>query len=226
MLYIVSTPIGNLEDITYRAVRVLSEVDVLAAEDTRRTAKILNHYKIREQNPSLRTISYNDHNKEGRTKQIISLLLDNKTVALTSDAGTPGINDPCFYLVREALKNNITVSPIPGPTSPISALVSSGLPTDRFTYYGFLPKKSKARQDLLSSITTGTSIFLESPHRIIKALKALSETLPDSTICIAREMTKVHEEFIMGIASEIYERYKSKVLRGEIVLLVSPKCKK
>jgi 16S rRNA (cytidine1402-2'-O)-methyltransferase len=224
MLYIVSTPIGNLGDITYRAIEILSQVHIIAAEDTRRTSKIINHYKIREKNQNLRLLSYNDYNKVGRTKQLIRHLIDGQDIAITSDAGTPGINDPCFYLVREAKKNNIKISPIPGPTSPIAALVTSGLPTDHFSYYGFLPKKNKARTELLAKQDQGTLIFLESPHRIEKTLKTLSEMHPDADICIAREMTKIHEEFISGKATEVYQKIK-KPLIGEMVLLISHLCK-
>ena len=218
MLYIVSTPIGNMKDITYRAVEILGEVDFVLAEDSRRTGILLKHYGV-----SNKLIIYNDTNKERKTSGIIRDLLNDKNIALVTDSGTPGISDPGFYLVRECVKNNIKVLPIPGANAVISALVCSGLPTDRFTFYGFLPKKPGKFKELIDepNSRTETAIFYESPHRIIKTLKRLNDQIPDKQIVIGRELTKKFEEFIRGKVSDMYTQLKDKKLKGEIVVLLN-----
>ncbi|MFH1052919.1 MAG: 16S rRNA (cytidine(1402)-2'-O)-methyltransferase [Candidatus Woesearchaeota archaeon] len=216
-LYLISTPIGNLEDISFRALKMLKESDLILAEDTRRTVILLNKYDIKNKQES-----FNDNNKEKKTRFIIDLLKEGKQIALVSDSGTPGISDPGFYLTRECVKNNIQVSPIPGPNAAISALISSGFATDRFTFLGFMPKKEKARSDILSQIKdlNTTFIIYESPYRIHKTLKAMSEIIPDRNICIAREMTKKFEEFIRGTSTELYNNLKNRKIKGEITIVV------
>ena len=211
MLYIVSTPIGNLKDLSFRAVEVLKDVEYILAEDTRRTSILLSKYDINK-----KLISYNDMNKEKKTKNIINDLL-NYIVALVSDCGTPGISDPGFYLVRECVRNNILISPIPGPTAFVSALVCSGLPTDKFTFYGFLPKKEQKKIQILKDIKH-TTIFYESPHRLLKTLVTISKILPEKKIIIGRELTKKFETFYRGTARELLEQIK--IVKGEIVLII------
>ena len=218
MLFIVSTPIGNLKDITLRAIDTLREVDLILAEDTRRTGILLKEYLIKDK----QILSYNDINKTRRTKQAIELLNQGKDIALVSDSGTPGISDPGFYLVREAVKYNIQISPIPGPCALISALVCSGLPTDKFGFFGFLPKKEKKLREVLFWINKTenlTFIYYESPHRIIKTLRLMNEIIPNKQIVIARELTKKFEEFIRGKVKEVH--HKVKKLKGEIVLVIN-----
>ena len=214
MLYIVATPIGNLKDITLRALEILKQADLILAEDTRRTGKLLKHYEIKN-----KMLSYNDINKEQRTKKIIALLKQGEEIALVSDSGTPGISDPGFYIAREAIKNNIEISPIPGPTAFVAALICSGLPTDKFMFQGFLPKKQGQKTNIIKDIKQ-TTIFYESPHRIQKTLKLMQELIPDKDIVIARELTKKFEEFIRGKAKEVYAKLKNKTIKGEIVLIV------
>ena len=218
MLYIISTPIGNLKDITLRALDILREVDLILAEDTRRTGILLNEYLIRNK----QILSYNDINKTRRTRQVIELLKQGKDIALVSDSGTPGFSDPGFYLVREAVKYNIQISPIPGPTAHIAALVCSGLPTDKFGFFGFLPKKEGKKREVfewISKTDSLTFIYYESPHRILKTLRLMNEIIPDKNIVIARELTKKFEEFIRGKVKEVY--HKVKKIKGEIVLLIN-----
>lgn len=219
MLFIVSTPIGNLKDISYRAVDVLKSVDVILAEDTRRTKILLKEYEIENK----KLISFNDFNKEGRTKTAIKLLKEGKNIALCSDSGTPGISDPGFYIVREAVKNDIEISSIPGACAFVSALVCSGLPTDKFGFFGFLPKKEKKLIELFVNIkNTGnyTYIFYESPHRILKTLEIMKEIIPDKQVVIARELTKKFEEFVRGSAKEVFDKLHDKKIKGEIVILI------
>ena len=216
MLFIVSTPIGNLKDITLRAIETLREVDLILAEDTRRTSIILNDHLIKNK----KMLSYNDANKTRRTKETIELLRQGKDIALVSDAGTPGISDPGFYLIREAIKYNIQIIPIPGPTALIAALVCSGLPTDRFEFFGFIPKKQGQKEKFFKNLEEKTIIFYESPHRIIKTLKLMNELIPDKKIVIARELTKRFEEFIRGTVKEVYNKLKNKQLKGEIVVII------
>lgn len=217
-LYIVSTPIGNIKDITYRAVETLKDSDLILAEDTRRTGILLKHYDI-----TAKKESFNDYNKEKKTPNIITMLTQGKKISLVSDAGTPCISDPGFYLVRECIKNNIQPIPVPGASAFLAALSCSGLPTDRFVFYGFLPKKDLQKKGLLEKIKTKkqTSIFYESPHRIIKTLKAISHICPDKKIVLARELTKKFEEFTKGTVKDVYEKLKEKKVKGEIVLLLN-----
>lgn len=218
-LYIISTPIGNLKDITLRAIETLKESDIILAEDTRRTFILLNHYEIKDK----QLISYNDINKEKKTPEIIKQLIQNKSISIVSDSGTPGISDPGFYLIREAVKNNIQIIPIPGPTASIAALISSGFPTNEFQFYGFISKKEKAKKDLLKEINNSnkTTILYESPHRLIKTLKAMEEIFPEKQLCIARELTKKFEEFIRGTPKQLLEKLQEKTIKGEITILIS-----
>jgi 16S rRNA (cytidine1402-2'-O)-methyltransferase len=215
-LYLIATPIGNLEDMSPRGMRILREVKLIAAEDTRHTAKLLNHFGI--QTP---ITSYFEHNKLTKLERILASLADGN-VALVSDAGTPAVNDPGYELVRAALASGFDVRPIPGPSSPIAALSVSGLPTDAFLYLGYLPHKSKERRNLLSQIGNlrYTLIFLESPHRLTDALEDLLTTLGDRPVCVAREMTKMFEEFWRGTLSGALEEFKAREVRGEFTLVV------
>lgn len=219
MLYIVSTPIGNLKDITLRAIDTLKEADLIFAEDTRRTKILLNahgiHYK--------QMLSFNDFNKERRTELAMQVLKEGKNIALVSDAGTPGINDPGFFVVREAVKNNIQISPVPGPCAFISALVCSGLPTDRFGFFGFLPKKQGKKRETLfwvSKTDNLTYVFYESPHRIHDTIALMSEIIPNKQVVIGRELTKKFEEFIRGTAKEVYDKINGKQIKGEMVIVI------
>jgi 16S rRNA (cytidine1402-2'-O)-methyltransferase len=218
MLYLVATPIGNLEDITHRAVRVLGEVDLVACEDTRHTRKLLNHYGI-----NTKTISYHEHNERQRAAELLARLQDGANIAIVSDAGTPAVSDPGFRLVRLAAESGVRVVPIPGPTALISALVASGLPTDEFFFGGFLPARSNARRARLAELRSvnATLIFYEGPHRIAATLKDAREILGEREAVVARELTKLHEELARGRLSELAERYtSSESARGEIVLVI------
>lgn len=217
VLYIVATPIGNLEDITFRAVRVLKEVDLIAAEDTRHTQKLLNHYGI-----SKPITSYFEHNKLVKGDYIIGRLRDGKDVALVSDAGTPGISDPGYNLIRSAIEEGIRVVPIPGPSAAIAALSISGLPTDSFVFEGFLPAKGKARNERLESLKTDerTLIFYESPQRLLSTLKDIHDTIGDRNIAVIRELTKLYEEALRGKASEILNALKGRTVKGEVVIIL------
>ena len=217
MLFIVSTPIGNLEDITFRAIRILKESNYVLAEDTRQTLKLFKHYDINN-----KLMSFNDHNKERKTPSVIKDLKLEKNIAIVSDSGTPGISDPGFYLIRECTKNNIKVCPVPGPTAVISALVSSGLPTDKFTFYGFLPKSKFKVKVILTKIKERkeTAVLYESPHRILKTLTTMSEIIHDKEVVIARELTKKFEEFIRGTPQEILEKIQDRTLKGEITVII------
>lgn len=215
-LYIVATPIGNLQDITYRAVDVLGNVSLIAAEDTRHTRKLLNHYKI--QTP---TISYFEHNRFTRIPRLIDTLKDGKNVAVVTDAGTPGISDPAYRLIRAAIDEDCPVEAIPGPTAAIAGLVSSGLPTDRFLFEGFLPSKKgrKARLKALKEIQA-TLIFFESPLRIVRILKDILEVLGDRPAVAARELTKIHEQIIRSTVSELLLYFSAQTPKGEFTLLI------
>jgi 16S rRNA (cytidine1402-2'-O)-methyltransferase len=217
-LHIVSTPIGNLKDITLRAIDILKDTEIILAEDTRRTLVLLNKYEIKGK----KLISFNDFSKEGKTPAIIKELKQGTDIVLVSDSGTPGISDPGFFLIREAVKNGINIVPIPGPTAAISALVASGFPTDSFVFYGFVPKKEKAKKDFFDGIKNNgkTTIIYESPYRLIKTLDLMIRVIPDREICIAREMTKKFEEFIRGNSKEVYNRIKDKVIKGEITIVI------
>lgn len=222
-LYIVSTPIGNLEDMTLRALRVLSQVDLIAAEDTRHTGVMLQQYEVNNQ-----LTSYHDHNKEKKAPRLISFLKSGKNVAMVSDAGTPGISDPAFYLVRAAVKEGIEVVPVPGPSAFLAALVVSGLPTDRFVFEGYLPQKQSKRLKKLESLKEEerTIIFYESRHRLKQVIEDILETFGDRQTVLARELTKKFEEVRRGKTSEILTHVSSKGLRGEVVILVAGKPKR
>ena len=216
-LYLVATPIGNLADITHRAIDVLNKVSLIACEDTRHTRKLLQHYGI-----PTRTISYHEHNEQERARQVIELLREGKDVAVVSDAGTPAISDPGFRLVRAAIENALTVVPVPGPSAVVAALIAAGLPTDEFFFAGFLPARSNARRTKLAQLTSvpATLIFYEAPHRLAETLKDALETLGEREAVVARELTKLHEELRRGRLSELAEHYSNEEPRGEIVLLI------
>ena len=217
-LYLVSTPIGNLEDITHRAVRVLREVDVIACEDTRHTKNLLNHYGI-----NTRTISYHEHNERERAVELLEQLESGSDLAIVSDAGTPGISDPGFRLARLAIENEVRVVPVPGPSALIAALVASGIATDEFFFGGFLPARSGARRARLNELRSipATLIFYEAPHRIAAALRDALEILGEREAVVARELTKVHEEFVRGRLSELAVRFSAaESARGEMVLII------
>ena len=218
ILYIVSTPIGNLKDISFRAIEVLSTVSLIAAEDTRRTVNLLRHYNIQ-----IPATSYHDHNKEKKTPQLIKQLLNGKSIALVSDAGTPGISDPCFFLIREAIRNDIQVTTLPGATALIPALILSGLALHRFAFEGFLPVK-KGRETRLNALAdeARTMIFYESPYRLAKTLKDMEKHFGGQRpAAICKELTKIHETVLRGSLSEIQERLKSITNKGEWVIVVS-----
>jgi 16S rRNA (cytidine1402-2'-O)-methyltransferase len=222
-LYIVSTPIGNMEDITLRALRILKEVDLIAAEDTRRTGLLLKHFGI--QAP---LTSYFEGNELKKKEFILAKLKEGKNVALVSDAGTPGVSDPGFRLIQLAIENQLPIVPIPGSSAVITALSVSGLPTDAFLFKGFLPHKSKKRTDLLKELENvrETLIFYESPHRISETLRDILEILGDREIVLTRELTKVYEEIIRGKVSEILNQIGDRTLKGEITLVISGKTRK
>ena len=216
VLYIVATPIGNLEDITFRAIKVLNEVSLIAAEDTRHTKKLLSHYGVQT-----RTVSYFEFNSDSRIPQIIKKISNGESIAVVSDAGTPGISDPSYKLIRAAIKSKIRVESIPGPSACITALVASGLPTDRFIFEGFLPQKKgrKGTLERLSSVDA-TLIFYESPKKVKRALRDILKYIGDRPAVIARELTKIHEEFIRGTVSELLEHFESVTPRGECVIII------
>jgi 16S rRNA (cytidine1402-2'-O)-methyltransferase len=215
-LYLVATPIGNLEDITLRAIRLLRESALIAAEDTRQTQKLLQRYEINT--PS---ISYHEHNKLSRVNEILAALASGD-VALVSDAGTPGLNDPGYELVLAAVAAGHVVSPVPGAASPVAALVASGLPTDRFLYLGYLPRRSIDRRRVLEEVASlpYTLIFLETPHRINDALDDLQRVLGDRPIAVARELTKLHEEIFRGTIQQAASHFAVNEPRGEFTLVV------
>jgi 16S rRNA (cytidine1402-2'-O)-methyltransferase len=216
-LYIVSTPIGNLKDITLRALEILKSVDLIACEDTRHTGLLLNHYNIKN-----KLTSFYEYNKKERTPEIISLLKQDKSVAIVSDAGTPGISDPGYYLIREAIKENLSVIPIPGPSALLAALVVSGLSSDRFAFEGFLQKREGRKCKKLESLKTElrTMVFYDSPYRVINTLKDILEILGDRNIVLERELTKKFETVMRGKTSEILHELENKKIKGEIVLVV------
>lgn len=219
LLYIIATPIGNLEDITFRAVRILREVDLIAAEDTRHSRKLLSHFGI-----SKRLTSYFDHNKNVKGDYILSQLREGRNVALISDAGTPCISDPGYQLVRDAVAEGIRVVPIPGACAAIAALSAAGLPTDSFSFEGFLPSRQTKRRERLSSLVgePRVLVFYESANRLPATLDDLKELLGDREIVVAREITKLYEEFVRGTTSRVLEQFREQKARGEVVLLVSP----
>ncbi len=216
-LYLVPTPIGNLEDITLRALRILKEVSLILAEDTRTTGNLLKHYDIHN-----RLLAYHIHNEHKVLENIVQRLSDGEDIALVSDAGTPSVSDPGFLLVRECVKNGIKVETLPGPTAFVPALVNSGFPSDRFFFEGFLPHK-KGRQTRLKELALlpHTLIIYESPHRLVKTLKQLIEFLgAERPVSVSRELTKIHEETIRGTLAEVHDFYKDKTVKGEIVIVV------
>jgi 16S rRNA (cytidine1402-2'-O)-methyltransferase len=219
-LYLVATPIGNLEDITLRALRVLKGVDLIACEDTRQTQKLLNHYSI-----STRTISYHEHNEMTKAAELVVDLEGGAKIALVTDAGMPGISDPGFRLITLAIRHGVPVVPIPGASAFLAALVASGLPTDSFRFSGFLPAKRGERRTLLETLRTSprTQVFYEAPHRVVETLEDIVEVLgPERHVVVAREVTKLHEEFLRDRAAEILEALKSRGdVKGEITLLIA-----
>ncbi|MEA1882396.1 MAG: 16S rRNA (cytidine(1402)-2'-O)-methyltransferase [Candidatus Marinimicrobia bacterium] len=216
VLYIVATPIGNLEDISFRAIRILKNSSLVAAEDTRHTKKLLSHYDI-----STPTVSYFEHNRFTRIPQIIDHLKSGKDIAVVTDAGTPGISDPAYKLIRAAIEEGSRIEAIPGASASITALVASGLPTDRFIFEGFLPNKKgrKSKLERLKAINA-TIIFYESPKRIIRTLKDILEYIGDRPAVIGRELTKMHEEMIRGKVSELLSYFNQHTPRGEFVIMI------
>lgn len=217
-LYLVATPIGNLEDITLRALRVLRECDVVAAEDTRRTGQLLKHFELKKPQ-----ISYHQHNEARRSSEIVERLRNNETIALVTDAGTPGISDPGERVVREVIAAGLKVESVPGPCALVAALTASGLPTNELHFCGFLPNKSSQRRKRLQAMTDipGTWIFYESPYRIQKFLNDLAEIHPETQVVVARELTKKFEEFVRGKAPEVATQFQTRSAKGEFVVCVS-----
>jgi 16S rRNA (cytidine1402-2'-O)-methyltransferase len=216
-LYIVSTPIGNLKDVTFRALDVLRAADIVAAEDTRRTRILLAHYGA-----SRRLLSYRDRNKEVRAPKLVQTILAGSSVALVSDGGTPGISDPGYYLIRMAVQRGIDIVPIPGPTAAIAALVASGLPCDRFAFEGFLPSRPGRKRRRLEELRTEprTLVIYEAPHRLKSTLVLMAQILGDRSAAVARELTKVFEEIRRGSLSELAAYYQTEPARGEIVIIL------
>lgn len=219
-LYLVATPIGNLEDITLRALRVLRECDVVAAEDTRRSGQLLRHFGI-----SKPLLSYFQFNEAKRSEEILDRLRRGEKIALVTDAGSPGISDPGERVVKAAINANLRVESVPGPSALVAALTASGLPTEEFHFAGFLPHKSGQRRNKLESLKTtgGTLVFYESPYRIEKFLGELCEVFPDRDIVLARELTKKFEEFLRGKPAELLEILKARTMKGEFVVMIAPK---
>jgi 16S rRNA (cytidine1402-2'-O)-methyltransferase len=218
-LYLVGTPIGNLEDITFRALRVLKFVDLIACEDTRRTQKLLNYYGIRTA-----TTSYHEHNEMTRAPELIIELEKGSDIALVSDAGMPVVSDPGYRLVKLAVRHNASVVPIPGASAFLAALAASGLPVDKFRFLGFLPSKASQRRRALEEVKTTqkTLVLYEAPHRILEMLTDARKIFGDRPVVLAREVTKVHEEFLRGTASELLDTLKKKPVKGEFTVLVGP----
>jgi 16S rRNA (cytidine1402-2'-O)-methyltransferase len=216
-LFIIGTPIGNLEDLTFRALRLLKEVDLIACEDTRRTQKLLNFFNIKTP-----TISYHEHNEMTRAPELIVEMEGGSHVALVSDAGMPGISDPGYRLVHLAIRHGIPVVPVPGASAFLAALAASGLPVDQFRFLGFLPPKEGARRQALKQLesATKTLVFYESPHRVVDMLEDVHDLLGDRPVVVAREVTKLHEEFLRGSVSEVLDRLRRKPPRGEFTVLV------
>ena len=220
ILYVVSTPIGNLSDITLRAIETLKQVDLIAAEDTRHSGILLKNYSI-----TTPLTSYHDFNKQKKGPELIQQILSGSSVALVSDAGTPGISDPSYLLIKLAIENQIQIVPIPGPAAFISALVVSGLPTDKFSFEGFLPNKPQKRRRRLEELAQEkrTLIFYESPYRLLKFLEEVRQILGDRRICVARELTKKFEEIKRGAVSEVLGYFQQGKVKGELIIVVEGK---
>jgi 16S rRNA (cytidine1402-2'-O)-methyltransferase len=216
-LYLCGTPIGNLEDITFRAIRILKEVDFIACEDTRQTIKLLNHFEIKT-----KMISYHQHNEEKCAEFLIQQIKNDKNIALVSDAGMPIISDPGSILIKKALENNIQIIPIPGPSAFLMSLVVSGFDTSNFSYYGFLPHKQKDRVQIWEKIKLAqiTSVIYESPHKLINTLEEINKILGDIRLCVAREITKRYEEFFRGSASESIRYFTKNDIKGEFCIVI------
>lgn len=216
-LFVCATPIGNLEDITLRAIRVLREVDLIAAEDTRKTVKILNKYNIKT-----KMISYNQINEKVKTPNLIKRMIDGAKIALVSSGGTPGLSDPAYLLVNECINKNIPIGIVPGPSAGISALVISGLPTNQYIFFGFLPKRKSKRKKILENVIyqDKTLVFFESPKRVEKLLNEILQILGNRKCVIARELTKIHQELMRGYVSELLEELKGREVMGEVVILL------
>lgn len=223
VLYLCATPIGNLEDMTLRCIRILKEADLIAAEDTRQTIKLLNHFEIKKP-----MISYHEHNKQEKGRELVSMLLEGKSIALVSDAGMPAISDPGEDLVRLCIEHNITVTPIPGASASLTALIISGLSTRSFCFEGFLPANKKEKKELLTQLKeeTRTIILYESPHRIKDTLSELQQYLGDRKISVSRELTKKFEETIRGSISEVAAILKERDIKGEFVVVIEGMDKK
>jgi 16S rRNA (cytidine1402-2'-O)-methyltransferase len=218
ILYLVPTPIGNLGDISKRALETLENSELIACEDTRNSGRLLAHFGLKK-----KLISYHDFNEERRLPKLLETLNSGGNISVITDAGSPGLSDPAYRIIRAAIENDIIVCPLPGPNALIPALTGSGLPLDRFFFEGFLPQKSGSRKNRLQKLAEleHTLIFYESPHRIEKTIADMLETLGDRPACIAREISKIHEEFIRGNLSEILEIIKSRKLKGEMVIVVA-----
>jgi 16S rRNA (cytidine1402-2'-O)-methyltransferase len=217
-LYIVATPIGNLEDISYRAVRILKEADLIACEDTRHTAKLLHHYGIDKP-----TVSYHEHNEVARAEELVAKLEQGLNITQVSDAGMPGISDPGYRVIKLAIERGVPVVPIPGASALVAALAASGLPTDSFQFLGFLPAKSGQRRTILEMLRNAehTTIVYEAPHRIVETMEDIVELLgAERPVVLARELTKLHEEFIRGGAGEVLRHVQEHVMKGEMTLLI------
>jgi 16S rRNA (cytidine1402-2'-O)-methyltransferase len=216
-LYLVGTPIGNLEDITMRALRVLREVPLIAAEDTRATRKLLERYAIHQT-----LVSYFDHNERARVVPLLERLREGD-LALVSEAGMPAISDPGYVLVKAAIEHGIRVVPIPGPSAPVAALAASGLPTDQFTYLGFLPRRATERRKMLESVRDEprTLVAFEAPHRLIETLRDVLAELGDRQLVVARELTKIHEEFVRGSAEKVLAHFEAVPPRGEVTVIIA-----
>ena len=223
MLYIVSTPIGNLDDMSHRAIDILREADVIIAEDSRRTYVLASRYGLGNK----KIIVFNAGNEHRELPRIVNLLKEGKNLALTTDNGTPGISDPGFLVVREAVRENIPVSPVPGACAFISALACSGLPSEKFVFNGFFPKKPGQKNEWIRKAMESdmTSVFYESPYRIMKTLADIAAVMPGRQIVVARELTKRHEQFLRGTSAEVFRQFEAQVVKGEMVVLIAPKTK-
>lgn len=217
-LYLVSTPIGNMGDITLRAMETLKNADVVLAEDTRVTGKLLAYLEIKKP-----LVSYHEHTDKGKHEAVLGRIIDGETAALCSDAGMPCISDPGQQLVRDAIDAGIEVIPIPGPNAMLTALIASGISTDRFTFMGFFPRKKRREEMKEVSKIPSTLVYYESPMRVVEATEAIADVMGDRQVVVARELTKLHEEFIRGTASEVYEELNSReTIKGEIVIIIAP----